>query len=503
VWSITNNRDTNRTQTFNYDQLNRLISAQNAGTDCTQKTLNGGTEYWGNSYNYDPWGNLTKKIPTKCSAESLNESALANNQLHTISGTDNQYDAAGNLTFDATAGLTYTFDAENRITGAGGYAYTYDDDGNRVEKSNGATGTLYWYMSPGIVAESDLNGNLTSEYVFFGGRRVARRDNPATSGPVFYYFSDRLNTAAVVTDSAGNIKEDEDFYPWGGELQFVNNDSNHYKFGGHERDSETGLDYMLARYYSNPMGRFLTPDWAAKPTTVPYANFGNPQSLNLYTFGKNNPTTFGDPDGHCFGVFAPVCAFAAAGASEGAEIGATAGTVAEPGGGTVVGGAGGLVIGGIVGGVIGIGVVAYRHFHKDSRSSSSSNGNSQSSSSTSSQSTPAVPPPPPAPGNNQQNGSKDKKQGTSGGDRAGKKFTPKGKAEVKAENAANHGGQTTCERCGQSTVPAEQSKAGVTPPDNESHVDHIIPQSKNGDGSPSNGQLLCRACNLKKSDKMP
>src|SRR5262249_212283 len=35
-----------------------------------------------------------------------------------------------------------------------------------------------------------------------------------------------------------------------------------------------------------------------KPITVPYANFGNPQSLNLYTYGKNNPTTFGDPDGH-------------------------------------------------------------------------------------------------------------------------------------------------------------------------------------------------------------
>jgi hypothetical protein len=35
------------------------------------------------------------------------------------------------------------------------------------------------------------------------------------------------------------------------------------------------------------------------PTAVPYANFGNPQSLNLYSYVKNNPTTFGDPDGHC------------------------------------------------------------------------------------------------------------------------------------------------------------------------------------------------------------
>jgi len=37
------------------------------------------------------------------------------------------------------------------------YPYAgYDADGNRVRKSNGSTGTLYWYMTPGIVGESDL-----------------------------------------------------------------------------------------------------------------------------------------------------------------------------------------------------------------------------------------------------------------------------------------------------------------------------------------------------------
>src|SRR5712664_2001863 len=151
-----------------------------------------------------------------------------------------------------------------------------------VEKTSGGTGTLYWYSSIGIVGESDLTGTMNSEYVFFGGERVARRDLVTPTG-VFYYFSDHLKTASVITDSTGVIKSESDYYPWGGELQFTNNDSNHYKFTGKERDAESGLDYFGARYYPNGLGRFITPDWAAKATAVPYADFTDPQSLNLYT----------------------------------------------------------------------------------------------------------------------------------------------------------------------------------------------------------------------------
>jgi len=56
----------------------------------------------------------------------------------------------------------------------------YDADGNRVRKSNGtpaANGTLYWYMTPGIVAETDLAGTLKSEYVFFDGEEGLPREH--------------------------------------------------------------------------------------------------------------------------------------------------------------------------------------------------------------------------------------------------------------------------------------------------------------------------------------
>src|SRR6185437_15706513 len=187
-------------------------------------------------------------------------------------------------------------------TAQGTFTYTYDADGNRVEKSGGGSGTLYWYMTPGIVAESDLIGNLKSEYVFFNGERVARKDfDPSTHAVagVFYYFSDHLKTASVITDSGGAIKAESDYYPWGGELQIIANDSNHYKFTGKERDSESGLDYFGARYYSSGLGRFISADWSATPIPVPYADFSDPQSLNQYSYVRNIPTVNVDPDGHC------------------------------------------------------------------------------------------------------------------------------------------------------------------------------------------------------------
>jgi RHS repeat-associated protein len=87
------------------------------------------------------------------------------------------------------------------------------------------------------------------------------------------------------------------------------------KFTGKERDAETGLDYFLARYYSGAQGRFLSPDEfkggpddaltgrdITPPGPLPYADIGNPQSLNKYAYTYNNPLRYTDPDGHC-----PIC----------------------------------------------------------------------------------------------------------------------------------------------------------------------------------------------------
>jgi RHS repeat-associated protein len=109
---------------------------------------------------------------------------------------------------------------------------------------------------------------------------------------VHYYFANHLGSASVVTSSTGVIQDESDFYPFGGERVVTDTDPNAYKFTGKEWDTESGLDFFIARYYSSGYGRFLSPD-------LPFADQEkeNPQSWNLYSYVQNNPLVSIDPNG--------------------------------------------------------------------------------------------------------------------------------------------------------------------------------------------------------------
>jgi RHS repeat-associated protein len=290
VSSITNNRDANRMQNFTYDSMNRIATAYTSGS------------LWGETFQIDQWGNLNKILPyaRKPQPENLNQMAGNNNRFTGMS-----YDAAGNLLNDGAS--TYLYDAENRIQTGAGVTYTYDGDGKRVQKSNGK---LYWYgMGSDPLDESDASGNLTDEYVFFGGKRITRRN--VSSGNIFYYFADHLGTSRVILQASQTIPcYDADFYPFGGERVVTNTCTQNYKFTGKERDSESGLDNFEARYYASSLGRFVQPDEFTggpldlfgqqdPPGPLPYADIWNPQSLNKYSHTYNNPLRYVDRNGHC------------------------------------------------------------------------------------------------------------------------------------------------------------------------------------------------------------
>jgi RHS repeat-associated protein len=291
VMGITNNIDGTRSQTFTYDSLNRISTAETTSTYSTSAA-----HCWGESYTIDAWGNLTAITPmtssySGCTQESgLSISVGSTNQIST-SGYG--YDSAGNMTSAPPTGTTYTFNAENQMTQAATSSttgYIYDADGRRVAKTaSGSAYELYWYDKDGnVLEESDGSGTLQNEYVFFGGKRIARRDS---SNNVFYYFADELGTSRTVVQSGSTSPcYDADFYPFGGERAYTTTCSQNYKFTGKERDSESGLDNFGARYNSSQMGRFMSPDPMG-------GHYEDPQTLNRYSYVRNNPLSLTDPTG--------------------------------------------------------------------------------------------------------------------------------------------------------------------------------------------------------------
>jgi len=287
VASITDGLTANYSQTYTYDSLNRLKTAQTTSTHATDAN-----NCWAETYNYDPWGNLLK-----LGADTVNQSAYigcsqeSGFDFTNFTGTNNRitasgygYDAAGNLITNPGVG-TQTFDAENHLVSAGGVTYTYDGDGKRVMKSSG---TIYWYgMNSDALMETDLSNNMTFAYYFLNGARVARSD---LSNSVQWYFTDHLGTSRTVWSLGGVDRSD--FYPFGGERVHSSSTTNRYKFTSKERDPESGLDNFGARFDSSTLGRFMSSD-----DTSADDHEGSPQGLNLYSYVQDNPENAIDPDG--------------------------------------------------------------------------------------------------------------------------------------------------------------------------------------------------------------
>ena len=287
------------TNYYTYDPLDRLNCASE-GVACGSAGA-----AWSQAYSYDAWGNraVSGSIPNPWATPT----ALAqytNNKWYPQNG--ESYDEAGNQT--GLALRTYGYDAESRLTGTvgpniGAISYGYDGEGRRITK------VICADASPCVATAS---GAKVTTYVYdAGGRMVAEYGPVASSGTYSASFltGDHLGSTRMVMDSSGSVKEDYDYYPFGEDIAagtggrpslfssgtYPNSpDALPQKFTGKERDAETGLDYFGARYYSGAQGRFTSPD-------QPFVdqNPADPQSWNLYAYGRNNPLRYIDPLGTC------------------------------------------------------------------------------------------------------------------------------------------------------------------------------------------------------------
>lgn len=276
------------TQSYGYDQLNRLTSAAEAS---------GANVTWKQVFIYDFYGNRQFDT-TQTTANVLGSNPTINaNKNRIVSETNSQYsngfsygyDEAGNLTQDAF-GQHFTYDAENQQSSftdqdSESFTYAYDSEGKRVKRTDLDGTTILVY---------NILGQLIEEYADFV---------PPSASGTSYLTADQLGSPRIITDANGGVKARHDYLPFGGEL-FLGIGGRSYqqgyrwwdtikqKFTEYPRDGETGLDYAHYRYYSNTQGRFTSVDPLAQS-----AEISMPQSWNKYGYCLNNPYSFTDPDG--------------------------------------------------------------------------------------------------------------------------------------------------------------------------------------------------------------
>ena len=107
-----------------------------------------------------------------------------------------------------------------------------------------------------------------------------------------FYHLDHLGSPRVVLGITAQPISTHHYLPFGDERPTgVDPTLSTKAFTGHERDAETGLDYMLARYYSSSLGRFMAVDPGNDSDPE------NPQSWNKYAYVRNNPIKTTDPNG--------------------------------------------------------------------------------------------------------------------------------------------------------------------------------------------------------------
>ncbi len=113
-----------------------------------------------------------------------------------------------------------------------------------------------------------------------------------SSGTIEYFHVDHLGSTRLKTDASGNVIYGSNYEPYGPE--YGESGSEEFRYTGKQEDP-TGLYYFGARYYDPVTGRFTTRDSV-------FGDLSDPQRLNRYTYCRNNPHKYTDPDGRIFNV---------------------------------------------------------------------------------------------------------------------------------------------------------------------------------------------------------
>ncbi|WP_189052645.1 FG-GAP-like repeat-containing protein, partial [Aliidongia dinghuensis] len=272
------------TDTFSYDGLNRLTSAQLGSNPAV-------------TYGYDAIGNILSKSDVGAFTYGP-AGGKGPHQLQSITiGSTSPYAAS----FAEGTERSYTWTSFNMPASVteGGKTITFTYDANHARLTQTAPeGTTTYLRDPvtGALEERVDSPNLVvRRHYFTGGVSIwtLAGSNPQTA-TVRYFHGDGLGSVAVLTDPTGAVVERDGYDAWG-KRRYPNGtiDPNgaitsqtNRGYTGQEQLDDVSLVHLNARLYDPLTGRFVSAD-----------PIGLNGGANVYAYANNNPVRFTDPSG--------------------------------------------------------------------------------------------------------------------------------------------------------------------------------------------------------------
>ena len=279
VGNVTTYARESDSRSLEYDPLNRLTKAtfsdytysytyDEVGNVKSFKKDDGGTPVTKN-YVYGSSNRLWKRY----NGETLETTLL--------------YDNAGQLTSKGSRSYGWSPAGWLNGTGAPEENYKYESGGLRVKKAVASEDPVYYeYDLADRVLHELVDASpddIEYDYLYLFGRNIGRVTDTTS---LSLSFSDHLGSV-LATHTVGGSTCSADYEPFG--LEKVGNECSSLQYNGRVQDG-SGLLYYNARYYDPEIGRFVSADSVI-------GSLGNPQSLNKYAYGLNNPYRYVDPDG--------------------------------------------------------------------------------------------------------------------------------------------------------------------------------------------------------------
>lgn len=294
---------------FNNDRIKKIqhgngqssnYSYQNFEIAALETKQANGTVLNSYSFDYDPNGNMTKRIENTVSHTYSYDPlgrVKTNSQYHEVY----EYDPRGNrtsllsdaaLTFEAA---NYSHDSWNRLVSYNNenksVSYGYNGDDQLYERIENGVKKRYYWDEDRIIAEAVVNGTTVTpvaSYVY--GTGLLERIDANNLSRATYLLNSHQDVVEL-RNSNGDILNKYTYDIWGKPLTESETISNPFRYSSEYWDSASKLVYLSVRWYDPNIARFLEEDTFE-------GDLKNPLSLNLYSYAHNDPIAYSDPTGN-------------------------------------------------------------------------------------------------------------------------------------------------------------------------------------------------------------